>query len=296
MQESILTSVLLPAALFVIMFGLGLSLTPADFKRMVVFPKAVLVGAFAQLVLLPALGFIIAYWLLRDSPALAVGLILLALCPGGTTANLITHLGRGDTALCITLTAISSCVKIFTIPLFVNLAIQYYMGGTTQLQLDLLRSITGIVIITVIPASLGMLVRSRSLGFAQKAERPVKIASAVFLVLVIIASLIKERNNLATFMAQCGPAALVLNLAGMSLGYFIPQLLHLPVAQRITISIETSIQNGTLAIGIATSPLMLGNSAMAIPAAVYSIIMFITVAIFLWQLNKRLGRGQHAAG
>lgn len=287
MQESILTSVLLPAALFVIMFGLGLSLTIADFKRVVVFPKAVLAGSFAQLVLLPALGFLIAYLLLRDSPALAVGLILLALCPGGTTANLITHLGRGDTALCITLTAISSCVKIFTIPLFVNIAITYYMGGTSQLQLDLVRSILGIVIITVIPASIGMLVRNRSLAFAQRAELPVKIISAVFLVLVIIASLIKERENLASFMAQAGPAALVLNLTGMALGYGIPLLLQLPVTQRITISIETSIQNGTLAIGIASSPLMLNNSAMAIPAAVYSIIMFVTVAVFLWLINRR---------
>jgi BASS family bile acid:Na+ symporter len=287
MESSIISTVLLPLALAVIMFGLGLALTINDFKRIFQYPKAMIIGSFTQLVLLPILGFGIAYLLLSNNPELAVGLIILAMCPGGPTSNLLTHLGNGDTALCISLTAISSIVKIFTIPIMVNIAITHYMGATHQFQLDVASSILKIFAVTIIPASLGMIVKASASSFADKAQKPVKIMSAIFLVLIIVAAIIKERQNITEFFAIAGPAALLLNLAGMTLGYFIPQLFKLPSSQKITISIETSIQNGTLAIAIASSPLMLNNSTMAIPAAVYSIIMFITAGIFISMINKK---------
>lgn len=287
MESSIISTVLLPVALAVIMFGLGLALTINDFKRIIQYPKAMIIGSFTQLVLLPMLGFGIAYLLLSNNPELAIGLIILAMCPGGPTSNLLTHLGNGDTALCISLTAISSIVKIFTIPIMVNIAITHYMGATHQFQLDVASSILKIFAVTIIPASLGMIVKAASSSFADKAQKPVKIMSAIFLVLIIVAAIIKERQHIAEFFAVAGPAALLLNLAGMTLGYFIPQLFKLPTSQKITISIETSIQNGTLAIAIASSPMMLNNSTMAIPAAVYSIIMFITAGIFISMINKR---------
>jgi BASS family bile acid:Na+ symporter len=225
--------------------------------------------------------------MLSSTPELAVGLIILAMCPGGPTSNLLTHLGNGDTALCITLTAISSIVKIFTIPIMVNLGISIFMEQSTIVHLDVASTIVKIMAITIIPASLGMLVKAKFDSFALKAQSPVKIMSAVFLVLIIVAAILKEKSNIVLFFAEAGPAALLLNLSGMGIGYFLPLIFKLNSGQQLTISIETSIQNGTLAIGIASSPLMLNNSTMAIPAAVYSIIMFISAGIFISILNKR---------
>ncbi|MBX2924130.1 MAG: bile acid:sodium symporter family protein [Chitinophagaceae bacterium] len=287
MNSGIISTVLLPLALAIIMFGLGLSLQIVDFKRIFKYPKAVLTGSFTQLVLLPVLGFTIAALLLSNNPELAIGLIILAMCPGGPTANLITHLANGDTALCISLTAISSIVKIFTIPLMVNYAIQQYMGNSPGLHLDVVSSILKIVTITIIPATIGMLVKAKFVGFAKAAQKPVKILSAIFLVLVIIAAIAQEKDSIVQSFSIAGSAALLLNISGMTLGYFIPKILQLPVSQRVTISIETSIQNGTLAIAIASSPLMLNNSTMAIPAVVYSIIMFITAGIFVSFVSRK---------
>jgi BASS family bile acid:Na+ symporter len=148
-------------------------------------------------------------------------------------------------------------------------------------------SIVKIFAITIVPASIGMLIKAMAGKFAQAAQKPVKILSAIFLVLVIVGTVYQERDNMLGFFKDAGLAALVLNLAGMTLGYYIPQLLNLNLKQRITISVETSIQNGTLAIGIASSPLMLNNSTMAIPAAVYSLIMFITAGIFISIVKKK---------
>ena len=287
MNPGIISTALLPLALAIIMFGLGLSLKAGDFKRIFLYPKAIIIGSFTQLILLPVLGFTIAALLLKNSPELAIGLIILAMCPGGPTSNLLTHLANGDTALCISLTAISSIVKIFTIPIMVNIAILHYMGVASEFHLDVLSSILKIVTITIVPAALGMLVKAWAPAFAQKAQKPVKIMSAVFLVLVILAAIYQERATIVRSMVLAGPAALLLNISGMLLGYYIPRLFNLPWAQQITISIETSIQNGTLAIAIASSPLMLGNATMAIPAVVYSLIMFITAGLFISLVNRR---------
>ena len=287
MNSGIISTALLPLALAIIMFGLGLSLKITDFKRIFLYPKAIIIGSFTQLILLPVLGFTIAALLLKSSPELAIGLIILAMCPGGPTSNLLTHLANGDTALCISLTAISSIVKIFTIPIMVNIAIMHYMGVTSEFHLDVLSSIFKIVTITIVPAAIGMLVKAWAPGFAQRAQKPVKIMSAIFLVLVILAAIYQERGTIIQSMVLAGPAALLLNISGMLLGYYIPRFFNLPLAQQITISIETSIQNCTLAIAIASSPLMLGNATMAIPAVVYSLIMFITAGLFISFINRK---------
>ncbi|MEY3412107.1 MAG: hypothetical protein RIQ70_795 [Bacteroidota bacterium] len=287
MNASLISTVFLPLALAIIMLGLGLSLSLADFKSIAIFPKAVFVGAVTQLIVLPLLGFGIAYFMLSSTPELAVGLIVLAMCPGGPTSNLLTHLGNGDTALCITLTAISSIVKIFTIPVMVNLAIVMFMKQAVAVHLDVAGTIVKIVAITIVPAAIGMFIKSQFSNFANAAQKPVKIVSAVFLVLIIVSAVLKEKAHIADFFMQAGPAALLLNVLGMTIGYFLPKIFNLNAGQQLTISIETSIQNGTLAIGIASSPLMLNNSTMAIPAAVYSIIMFITAGVFISFLNRR---------
>lgn len=290
MDSGIISNVLLPLALAVIMFGLGLSLRGSDFKRIFLYPKAMIIGSFTQLILLPILGFSIAALMLSSSPELAVGLIILAMCPGGPTSNLLTHLANGDTALCISLTAISSIVKIFTIPIMVNLAILHHMGVSTELHLDVVSSILKIITITIVPAAMGMLVKAGLPRLAEGAIKPVKIMSAIFLVLVILAAIYQGRDSVIGSFKAAGPAALLLNLSGMFLGYLIPQIFRLPFSQQVTISIETSIQNGTLAIAIASSPLMLNNATMSIPAVVYSLIMFITAGVFISIVKSRQTR------
>src|SRR5690554_739867 len=205
MESSFLSTVLLPVALGVIMLGLGLSLTPSDFTRIIRKPKAIFVGSFTQLILLPALGFLLAALMLADSPELAVGLIILAMCPGGPTANLIVHLADGDTALCLSLTAISSVVKIFTIPMLVNIAIQQYIGESQALQLDVASSIVKIFTITIIPAAIGMVIKAKFSKLALAAQRPVKLLSAIFLVLVIVGTVYQERAHMIEFFKVAGP-------------------------------------------------------------------------------------------
>lgn len=290
MDQNVIVSFFLPAALFVIMLGLGMTLNLKDFKNVVVYPKAVLLGSCTQLVILPLLGFAIAALLLKDSPELAVGLVLLSACPGGPMANLFTHLGNGDIALSITLTGISSCIKIFTIPLMVNVAMDTFMDTELNLKLDVGDSILKIFFMTLIPAAIGMAVRVFTPGYSKKAEKPLKIISSVFLAVVVAGVIIQERHTVIRSMQVAGAASLLLNISGIAVGYFLPQLLRMSLKKQVTISIESSIQNGTLAITIASSPLMLNNTKMAMPAAVYSMIMFFTALIFITLLNKRRNR------
>lgn len=264
-------AVVLISALFIIIFGMGLTLTPADFARVVKYPKAVIVGLVNQLILLPIVGFSLAYFLKVD-PTIAVGLMILAACPGGATSNLITHLAKGDTALSVSLTAIASLVTIFSIPLIISFSLDYFMGSSKAVELDLAKVFGQLLVIIVIPVSLGMLIRSKKESFAERMERPVKIASALVLALVIAGIFIKEKNNVASYFEQAGTIALSLNLLTMGLGFVSAVIFRLSSAQTVTISIESGIQNGTMAIGIAT--IALGSSAMAIPAAIYSLIMF----------------------
>lgn len=264
-------AVVLIAALFIIMFGMGLTLTPADFARVVKYPKAVFLGLVNQLILLPIIGFSLAY-AFDAEPVLAVGLMILAACPGGATSNLITHLSKGDTALSVTLTAIASLITIFTIPLIISLSLNYFMASDQTVQLDLAKVFGQLLVIIVIPVSLGMWLRSKKEAFADRMEKPVKIASALVLALVIAGLLVKEKDNVVQYFEQAGLIALSLNLITMLVGYLSSRIFRLSSAQTLTISIESGIQNGTMAIGIAT--IALGSSAMAIPAAIYSLIMF----------------------
>lgn len=266
-------AIVLIAALFIIMFGMGLTLTLDDFRRVVKSPKAVIAGLVNQIIFLPLIGFALAFAFNADT-TLAVGLIIIAACPGGATSNLITHLAKGDTALSVSLTAISSLITIFTIPLFVALALRTFMGVDETVDVNVPRIFAQLLVIIVIPVSLGMWVRAKKASFANQMERPVKIASALVLALVIAGLIVKEKDNIFTYFQQAGLMALTLNLSTMLLGFGTALVLRLNRAQTLTISIETGIQNGTMAIGVAT--LALQNSAMAIPAAIYSLIMFAT--------------------
>jgi BASS family bile acid:Na+ symporter len=285
MQSTVLTAVVLPVAIGVIMLGLGLSLTVADFTRVAKYPRAVFVALFCQMVLLPAacVGVVLAF---RLPPELAVGMMLLAASPGGATANLYSHLAKGDVALNLTLTAVNSVLSVFTLPLIVNLSLSYFLGDERAIPLQFGKTLQ-IFAVVLVPVSIGMALRKKVPAFAMKLERPVRIASAVFLALIVIATAIGERHNLAKSFAAVGLAALVFNLASMAVGYFVPRFVRIGKAQAIAIGMEIGIHNGTLAIAIASSPSLLNNSTMAIPPAVYAVVMFITAALFGWTVSRR---------
>ncbi len=286
MEQSIVTALFLPLALGIIMLGMGMTLTLDDFKRIMIYPKAVVAGVVCQLLLLPAIGFAVAS-AFNMAPELAVGIMLLALCPGGATSNIISHLAKADLALSITLTAISSVITNFTIPIFLNMALFHFMGGAQAVQLPLATTILQIFVVTILPVSLGMYIKKRFPAFTEKSLKAVNIVSAVFFVVILLLAILKERANIIPFFEQAGMAALLLNLTGMALGYLIGKALALDFRQQVAISIETGIQNGTLAIAIALSPVILNNSQMATPAAIYSLIMFVTASLVIFFSRRR---------
>lgn len=274
------STIILASSLIIIMLGMGLSLVFDDFKRIFIYPKAIFVGLVNQLILLPLIGFSIAL-LFPMKPEIAIGIMILAACPGGPTSNLIAHLAKGDTALSVTLTAMSSFVTILSIPFIVNFALMYFQKEGQIIKLDVVSTIIQIFAIIVVPVTIGMTIRRFKEGFALKMERPVRIASAFVLALVIVGIVIKERENFVSYFQQAGWLALLLNVLTMLVGYLTARLFKINDKQALSISIESGIQNGTLAIMIAV--VLLGSTAFAITPAIYSLIMFGTggVVIFI---------------
>ena len=286
MESGWLTGVLLPLALFIIMLGMGLGLTLEDFRRILIVPKGVFIGIGAQLLLLPIVGFALAsLWQLR--PELAVGLLILAACPGGPTSNLITFLAKGNVALSVTLTAISSLITVFTIPLVVNGAMRTFMGTETELQLPLLATMLQISLITILPVSIGMVLQQRNPSASARAEQWVKWLSLLFLGLIITGVLLRERANIADFFLQVGAVTFALMVSSMLLGYGLAVFGRLDRGSATAITIEVGIQNGTLAITIASAPSFLNSPAMAIPAAIYSLLMFVVSGLFAWWAQRQ---------
>ncbi|MDJ0601697.1 MAG: bile acid:sodium symporter family protein [Crocosphaera sp.] len=284
MESNFLTTVFLPLALFMIMMGMGLGLKIVDFKRILVEPKGVILGLVAQLIMLPLVGFLLA-GLFPLTPELAVGVIILAACPGGATSNVISYLVRGNVALSVTLTAISSIITIVSIPLIINLGMQTFMGADTPLQLPLLKTIIQIACLILLPISLGMLVNHHQPRLAAKLEKIVKWLSLSFLGLIIFGILLKERADLLPSLLQVGGVTLSLNLVTMFLGYAIATIARVDEKSARTITVEVGIQNGTLAITIAST--LLNSPTMAIPAGIYSLLMFATSAGFALLVRNR---------
>lgn len=277
-MSDVIKLVVLPLALMVIMFGMGLTLTLADFKRVILSPKAKLIGLANQLILLPliALGLVHLFHL---SPELAVGLMLVAACPGGPTSNLITHLSRGDTALSVTLTAVSSLVTVFTIPLIVGASLAHFMGDAeTTIALPFGKTVVQLMLVTLVPVLLGMGVLARWPAFARRMGKPVNGLSMLFLALVIVIAVANEPDLAGQFRAA-GWATLTMNITTMVLGFAIAAAAGLALPQRISISIESGIQNGTMSLAIALG--LIGNPRIAVPAVVYSLLMFVTGAFMI---------------
>ena len=262
---------------------MGLSLVPEDFRRVVLKPKAKIVGLCCQLLMLPAVAFALAL-AFRLPGELAVGLMVLAACPGGATSNVITHLSKGDTALSVTLTAISSMVCVFTIPWIVGWSMNWFMGSGAAVALPFWKTLGQLTLVTIVPIVCGMAVRAARPALAQRLERPAAVFSLVFLALIIAAAVAKE-ENLAHQFAVAGPAAISLNILTMVLGFAAGWLFGLPKSQRITISVEAGIQNGTLALAIALG--LLDSPHIAMPSVVYSLFMFLTGGLMIAFFGRR---------
>ncbi|WP_426050222.1 bile acid:sodium symporter family protein [Brevundimonas sp. SL161] len=273
---SAITVIGLPVALGIIMFGLGLSLTTGDFVRIGRQPKAVSIALACQLILLPLVCFGLVL-LFRLPPVLAVGMMLLAASPGGTTANLYSHLFRGDVALNISLTAINSVVAVITLPIVVNLSLGYFQPGGGQVGLQLAKTIE-VFMIVLAPVALGMLVRALRPGFAAAMDRPVRIASVIILTLVIIGSVSAQLDVLTANLAALAGVVVTFCLISLGIGFLIPRLLKIDRPQSIASAFEVGLHNATLAIVIAQS--VLGNIDMSLPAAVYGVLMFPLAAAF----------------
>ncbi|MBW4643760.1 MAG: bile acid:sodium symporter family protein [Goleter apudmare HA4340-LM2] len=273
MQANLFTNVILPIALAIIMLGMGLSLQPEDFKRVTKYPKAVSVGLISQVILLPIIGFLIAK-IVPMQPAIAVGLIIIALCPGGVSSNMITYLAKGDVALSVTLTVFSSIITILTIPILANLALGHFLGQSAAIALPIGSTMGQIFLITIVPIAIGMYVRYRFPEIAQRLEKVTNRLAIAFLALIILILIIREWQRLPGFIVQAGVGVVLLNILSMLAGFYICKLLSLNIPQQICVAIEVGIQNGTLAIAITAG--LLNNQDMAIPAAIYSLFMYVT--------------------
>jgi BASS family bile acid:Na+ symporter len=280
-----ITTLFLPAALAVIMLGLGLSLTVGDFQRVARAPKAVTVALIAQVLVLPAVAFGLCH-LFRLPPEMSVGLMLLAASPGGTSANLFSHLAHGDVALNVTLTAVNSVLAIVTLPILLGLSLTVFMGEAREVGFQY-GKLVQVVIVVIAPVGLGMLVRRYRPTIAARADAPVRKLSVLLLAMIIALVLVQSHKTIAAHLLDAGGAALSFNLLSLAAGYWLPRLLGLARKQCIAIGMEIGVHNSGLAITLALSPLVLNNPAMAIPATLYSPIMMITAGTFAAYLTRR---------
>jgi BASS family bile acid:Na+ symporter len=291
-MDSALTTVGLPLALGIIMFGLGLSLTMEDFRRVARHPKVVVIALGCQLLLLPLVCFGIVK-VFDLPPLLAVGMMLLAASPGGTSANLFSHLFRGDVALNVSLTAVNSVISVVSLPLITNLAIDYFnLKDNVGLQFGKVLEVFAIVLV---PVGIGMLVRAKAAAFAARMDKPVRIGSAVILAILVLGVLASEAENVSDYLADVGLAAAIFCAVSLVTGYAVPRAAGVRDDQAIACSMEIGVHNGTLAIYVALE--VLDNltekqqEQVAVPAAVYSIIMFVFAALWGAYVSRRVRAG-----
>ena len=279
----IITDIFLPLALAFIMFALGLGLTGADFLRVLKQPKDFLVGAISQIILLPIIAFIlIKIWPI--SPELAIGVMIIAAAPGGVTSNILTSFAKGDVALSVSLTAIISLLSVITVPFIIITSLNILDLNNVSQNISLTNMALSMFLIVTLPVILGMIIKKILSNFALSFEPIAKNISIFLFVLVLIGAILAERNNVIAYFAQAGLITLVLNVIMMIVAFYVAQLLSSGIAQKKCIAIECGLQNGTLAIFVATT--LFGGGVYLIPAATYSLIMFATSLIFVFIIKK----------
>lgn len=280
----IVTDGFLPVALAIIMLSLGLGLTGADFARVARQPKDFLIGAVSQIVLLPAIALLlVTIWPI--APEMAVGVMIVAAAPGGPASNILTAFARGDVALSISLTAVISLISVVTVPFVLALSYAHFMGEAAGSDFSVVGTAIGIFVVVAVPVLAGMLVRRFAANTATRIEPTARRVSAALFVLVVVAALVQERDQIVTYLAQAGPVTLTLNLTMMLVAFAIARLVGAGPRQRIAITIECGLQNGTLAITAAS--VLFGGGLFVVPAASYSMIMFVTALLLVYGLRRK---------
>lgn len=287
MPGSVVFSLLLPAAFVIIMFGLGLSLRAADFREAVARPKPLVVALLCQVVVLPTLCFLLVASS-SLSPDLAVGMMLLAASPGGSSAIIYTHLAKGDTALSITLNVINSAIALLTLPVIANLSMLYFFGTGTELLIAP-NTFLQIILLAVVPTSLGILLKNLKPQLATRSEGPVRVAATSFLALVILFAVATQFDVIAQWAPVVGPIALAFNLLSLAIGYTVPIAFKVPPRQAIAIAMDIGIHNAAFVITLAMSEFFLNNAQMAIPPAIYALLAYVTAFVALRMYRRRQG-------
>ena len=282
-------SKVIPICIFLIMMGMGLSLVINDFKRVVKYPKAVAIGLVNQLLFLPLIGFGLAS-LMPLEPEYAVGVMLLVLCPGGTTSNMFSHLAKGDVALSVTMTAISSIVTVFSIPIILNFSLVHFMGAGNEFQLPIIPTMISLMTLTLVPISIGMLIKRFAPKVADSTQVHVSKFGILFLTLLIIFLTYIQKDMVVAALIATGPVSLLLNISTMALGYYSSKWFGLNMAQRTSVTIEVGLQNSTLSMFMALT--LLANYKMSFTPAIYTLIMLFTAGILVRMLNKKYNKAQ----
>lgn len=293
MQSSLILSIGFPVALCIIMLGLGLSLRLDDFVRVLTRPGHVVVGIFCQVVILPALCFVLVY-VSNLPPAISVGMMLLAASPGGTSAALYSHLARGDVALSICLTAISSLVALVSLPIIANLSLLAFYGEQGAVRLEF-HQVSQIFVVAIVPALIGAFIHRQYPSLAASMDRPVKILATLFLAVVVVLALVGQWRLLATWGLSVGGIALIFSLMSFAVGFIVPRIFRIARPQAIALAMSIGLHNAALVIALAMSEYMLNNPEMAIPPAAYGIVAYIVGGVFVWLLNRTAARGRAAS-
>ena len=276
---NIISDIFLPLALAFIMFSLGLSLTGQDFLRIIKQPKDFILGSLSQIIILPLVAFLlILIWPI--SPELAIGIMLLASAPGGATSNIITSFAKGDVALSVSLTAIISLLSVITIPIIIVFSLDFITDIPFTKSISILDIAIKMFLIVTVPVLLGMLSRKIFINFSLFFEPYAKKISTVLFIIVLIGAIVSEKDNFISYFYQAGLITLVLNILMIAIAYSIAKFFGSGKKQQITILIECSLQNGTLAIVVGTT--VFGGGIYLIPAATYSLIMFATTLIYVY--------------
>ncbi|UCX04592.1 bile acid:sodium symporter family protein [Shewanella glacialimarina] len=277
-------SQVIPVCIFLIMMGMGLSLVTDDFKRVLKYPKAVAIGLTNQLLLLPIIGFALAN-IMPLEPEYAVGVMLLVLCPGGTTSNMFSHLAKGDVALSVTMTAVASLITVFTIPVVLNYSLIHFMGQGNEFQLPILTTMFSLMKLTMVPILLGMLIRQYAPKIAESTQVHVSRFGILFLTLLIIFLTYVQQDIVIPALIAAGPVSIILNISTMLLGYYSSKWFGLNLAQRTSITIEVGLQNSTLSMFMALT--LLANYKMSFTPAIYTLTMLFTAGILAGMLNSK---------
>ena len=281
---TLVNSVVIPICLFLIMMGMGLTLVTNDFKRVLKYPKAVGIGLTNQLILLPIIGFALAN-IMPLRPEYAVGVMLLVLCPGGTTSNLFTYLAKGDVALSVTMTAIASVITVFTIPIVLSFSLIYFMGSGSEFELPVLKTVLTLVLLTIVPISIGMLIKGYAPKVADRSQVFVSRFGVIFLTFLVLFLGYVQRDIIVDAFIATGPISVLLNLSTMALGYYSSKWFGLNLAQRTSVTLEVGLQNSTLSIFMALT--LLSNYDMSMMPAIYTLVMFLSAGILVRIFSAR---------